>query len=86
MTFIFHLLLGLAIAAAGAFMVIRTSIVIDFFGAVEWAEAKLGGGGTNLFYKCVGLFVVFIGFLVATNLWEKFLFGAFSSFMPGLGR
>ncbi len=86
MTFIFHLLLGLAIAAAGAFMVIRTSIVIDFFGAVEWAEAKLGAGGTNLFYKCVGLFVVFIGFLVATNLWEKFLFGAFSSFMPGLAR
>ncbi len=86
MSFIFHFLLGLAIAAAGAFMVIRTSVMIDFFGSVEWAEAKLGGGGTNLFYKCVGLFIVFIGFLVATNLWEKFLQGLFGSFMPGLGQ
>lgn len=67
-------------------MVIRTVIMIDFFGSVEWAEAKLGPGGTNLFYKCVGLFVVFIGFLVATNLWNTFLGGLFGSFMPGFGR
>lgn len=83
MTFLPHLLLGLAIAAVGAFFVIRTYVIIDFFGSIEWAEAKLGAGGTNLAYKCIGLFIVFMGFLIATNLWEKFLQSAFS-FMPGM--
>ena len=73
MSIFLRILLGIAIAAAGTFMVIRTRIILDFFGPWDWAEAKLGGGGSNLFYKLVGIVIVFIGFMVATNLWNEFL-------------
>lgn len=73
MGLILRILLGLVIAALGAIMVIRTRIFLDFFGPMPWAEAKLGGGGSNLMYKIIGLTAIFIGFMVATNLWRAFL-------------
>jgi len=78
-----RLLIGLGIAGLGSVMVIKTHLVIDLFGSVDWAEQKLGGGGTNLFYKGVGLFFVFIGFLVATNMWDSFLQSTLGSVLPG---
>ncbi|MBU2612875.1 hypothetical protein KJ925_00250 [Patescibacteria group bacterium] len=66
-------LIGLAIASAGTFMVLKTRVILGFFGPVAWADAKLGGGGSNLFYKLIGIVIALIGFLVATNLWEAFL-------------
>ncbi len=82
MGFIVRILIGLGIAALGAFMVIKTFMVVDLFGAVDWAEQKLGGGGTNLFYKAVGLLFIFIGFMVATNLWNSFLQSTLGSILP----
>lgn len=68
-----RILAGIAIAGAGVFMVIRTRNILDFFGPFDWAEAKLGNGGSNLFYKLVGVVVIFLGFMVATDLWNAFL-------------
>ncbi|MFA5935929.1 MAG: hypothetical protein WC787_03690 [Patescibacteria group bacterium] len=68
-----RILIGIAIVALGAFMVIRTRKLLEFFGPVAWADAHLGGGGSNLFYKFLGIFLCFIGFMVATNLWTAFL-------------
>ena len=82
MGFIIRLVIGLGIAALGSIMVIKTHLVIDFFGSVDWAEQKLGGGGTNLFYKGLGLLIVFVGFLVATNMWDNFLQATLGSLLP----
>lgn len=46
---------------------------IEFFGTNAWAETKLGGGGTSLLYKAIGILVIFAGFMWATNLWNAFL-------------
>lgn len=82
MTFIWHLLLGIAIAGLGTAIVIRTRDFVDFFGYSDWAEQKLGGGGTFLLYKVVGIFFCFIGIMLATNLWGWFLQITLGSIIP----
>jgi hypothetical protein len=73
MGLIFRILIGLALTALGAYMVIRTRTLLEFFGPIAWADAKLGGGGSNLMYKMIGIVICFVGFMVATNLWTAFL-------------
>ena len=68
-----RILIGLAVVAVGAFLVIKTRKLLELFGPIEWADAHLGGGGSNLMYKRIGIFLCFIGFMVATNLWNAFL-------------
>ncbi len=82
MNIFLRVLLGLAIAALGSFIVIRTHLMVDVLGSVEWAERKLGGGGTNLAYKAAGLVFIFVGFMVATNLWSAFLEATLGSLLP----
>lgn len=74
--------IGLGLAAIGAFFVIRTRTFQDFFGPVPVAEKYLGGGGTNLFYKLLGIVLCLIGFIVATNLWDAFLNATVGSVLP----
>lgn len=70
---ILRILIGVAILGVGVFMVIRTRHVLGFFGPIDWAERKLGGGGSNLFYKLIGIFFCFIGMIVTFNLWNAFM-------------
>lgn len=81
---IIRIAIGIFIVAVGAGMVIRTRSFIDIFGSIEWAETKMGFGGSNLLYKIIGLAVCFVGFLVASNLWDEFLQGTLGSIL-GLG-
>ena len=82
MGLILRVLLGLVIVVVGAFFVIRTRTIVDFFGSVDFAERYLGGGGTNLFYKLLGIVFCLVGFLVATNLWSAFLQATLGSLFP----
>lgn len=68
-----RIIIGVVLVAIGAIFVIKTRKLLEFFGPIGWAEAKLGGGGSNLMYKLIGIVVCFIGFMVATNLWNAFL-------------
>ncbi|MCE9585916.1 hypothetical protein K8R04_01190 [Candidatus Uhrbacteria bacterium] len=77
-----RVLLGLVIVAVGAFFVIRTRTIVDFFGGVDFAEKYLGGGGTNLFYKLLGIVFCLLGFLIATNMWTAFLQATLGSLFP----
>ncbi|MFH1078361.1 MAG: hypothetical protein V1745_03755 [Patescibacteria group bacterium] len=78
-----RIVIGLAIAAVGTFMVLKTRFFLDFFGPVAWADAKLGS--SNLFYKLIGIVIALVGFLVATNLWNAFLQATLGSLF-GFGR
>ncbi|MCR4278516.1 MAG: hypothetical protein NUV81_01265 [bacterium] len=73
MAIFLRILFGLVIASVGAFFVIRTKVFLDFFGHSSWADSKFGGGGSNLMYKTIGMLLIFIGFMVVTNLWNAFL-------------
>jgi hypothetical protein len=80
-----RIIVGLGITGIGAFIVIKTRSFMDFFGYIDWAEQKLGGGGTVLVYKSLGIFLCFIGFIVATDLWDAFLRATLGALLPQTG-
>lgn len=83
MNIFLRIIIGLLVAGVGTYMVIRTETILSFFGTVDWAEQKLGGGGSRLFYKLLGIVILFVGFMVATNLWDAFLASTLGSVIPG---
>lgn len=68
-----NIFIGALLAIAGFLIVWKTRKLIEAFGYSTWAETKLGGGGTMLLYKSIGILIIFIGFMWATNLWTAFL-------------
>lgn len=82
MGFILRIVLGGAILAVGVGFVWKTRDIYDFFGTVPFAEKYLGGGGSTLFYKLLGVLFCFIGFVVMFNLWNAFLQATVGSLFP----
>jgi len=82
---ILRFIIGMAIAAAGSYFVIRTQSIMSFFGPIDWAERKLGGGGSYLLYKVIGIVGALIGIIVAVNLWDWFLRATLGSLFPTFG-
>ncbi len=69
-------LIGLLLVMAGAVIVWKSEWIYRNFGEVAWAEKHLGTeGGTRLFYKLLGLAVIFLGFFVISGIWELLLGG-----------
>lgn len=69
-------ILGILAVLVGVGMVIKTEWLIENFGTNDWAEAKMGtSGGSRLLYKLIGLAIIFIGFLLITNMLQDFLMG-----------
>jgi len=67
-------LIGLAMIAFGAILIVKTTWFIENFGTSAWAEEKMGtSGGTRLMYKLIGLAFIFFGMLVITNMIGGFL-------------
>lgn len=67
----------------GAFMVVKTSWFVENFGYSEWAESKLGGGGTRLMYKVLGLLFIVGSVLGMTGALGEILFGIFGKLFSG---
>jgi hypothetical protein len=65
-----RILIGLAIVAVAAMMVIRTQWFMGIVGRIPWAETHLGGGGSRALLKIIGVVLIFVGFLVIFNMWE----------------
>lgn len=62
-------LVGIIGAAVGGLIVIYSEKIYNALGPVEWAEQKLGAeGGSRLFYKLVGLGIVFIAFFYMSGI------------------
>jgi len=79
-----RIILGLVLTAVGILFVLKGEWFYENFGAIPSAEKYLGGGGSRLFYKLLGVLLALIGFLIMTNLHLGFtnwlgqnLFGAF---------
>lgn len=69
-----HIILGFAITAAGAFLVIKSEAMFNAFGRISFFENHLGtSGGSRLGYKLIGLLTIFIGILIITNMIGGFL-------------
>lgn len=82
MNIVVRILIGVVLVAIGVALVIKTATFRDFFGNVPFAEKYLGGGGTNIFYKFLGIVIILVGFLFATNLWTAFLQATLGSLFP----
>jgi len=63
-----RIILGIVVMLIGFFMVWKTVAVQRWTGMIQWAEEKLGSGGTNTFLKFLGVGIIFIGILIATNI------------------
>jgi hypothetical protein len=67
---------GIAAAALGLHLVVKTEWYLENFGAIDWAEQKFAtSGGSRFFYKLIGIGIIMIGFLAATNMLGSFLLG-----------
>jgi hypothetical protein len=60
MSFILRLFIGLVAGSIGLVLLIKTRRVVHQFGYIGWAEQHLGGGGTYIFVKFLGLLVMAI--------------------------
>ncbi len=55
--------------ALGAFMIIKTEILLRSFGRIAFFDAHLGtAGGSRLGYKLIGFLFFFIGLLMFTGM------------------
>ena len=61
-------ILGSLVVILGAFMVIKTEWFVENFGYSDWAESKLGGGGTRLMYKILGVLFILISLMAMTGM------------------
>ncbi len=74
-----RIFLGLLIIAVGFFMSWKTEFFYDILGPVDWADRTIGGGGSRVFYKLVGVAIIVLGCIVATNLFEELVGGFITS-------
>ncbi len=64
-----RILIGLAGIIVGAMVVMKSEWFLSNLGSVQWAEEKLGTeGGSRLFYKLIGLAIIFFGIFVMTGI------------------
>lgn len=85
MSFLLRIIGGIACTAVGLFFVIKTEWFMQNFGEVAWAQEHLGfQGGSRLFYKLIGLAIILVGFMWATDLLGGFLRGTVGALLvPG---
>lgn len=75
--------MGIIGTALGLLMNLKTEAFLRFTGKIAWAEQHLGfEGGTRLFYKLLGLMVIFVSWIYAFN----WLGGVFQFLLGGLFR
>lgn len=58
--------------AVGTLIVVYSEKIFSALGPVEWAEQKLAtSGGSRLFYKLIGLAVIFISFFYMSGILQS---------------
>jgi hypothetical protein len=71
-------LIGFIVIAIGSFLVIKTELLLSWFGRIDFAERYLGSdGGSRLFYKLLGILIITFAFLGLTGILGGMLRGLF---------
>lgn len=71
--------------AAGFLIIWKSEWLYQNFGRIAWAEEKLGTeGGTRLFYKLFGLFIVIVSFLGISGALGGIVMGIFGGMFRGM--
>ncbi|MDO8507344.1 MAG: hypothetical protein Q7S53_02140 [bacterium] len=60
MSFILRLFISLVAGGIGLVLLVKTRRVVHQVGYINWAEQHLGGGGTYILIKFLGLLVMVI--------------------------
>ncbi|MGB9609217.1 MAG: hypothetical protein ACPL3E_02465 [Minisyncoccia bacterium] len=69
-----RVLIGIGIVIGGYLVVWKSDWFLGNFGQVDWAEKHLGlEGGSRLFYKLIGICLIFLGFFVISGIWYDLL-------------
>ena len=71
---------GIILVAVGFLIVWKSDWLMDNFGRIAWADAKLGTeGGTRLFYKLIGITVIIGSFLYMSGALGGIIRGIFGT-------
>jgi hypothetical protein len=69
-----QILIGLIMVVAGYFLTWKANDFLANFGRIAWFEQHLGTeGGSRLFYKLLGIILIFLGFMYATGMLQTIL-------------
>jgi hypothetical protein len=71
----FRVIGGILLIIAGLPFVMKTDWFMQNFGSIAWAEQHMGGGGSWMFYKLLGILISLVGILMATGLLGGLLLG-----------
>jgi hypothetical protein len=74
---------GILAILFGCFMVIKTEWIMENFGRSAWAEEHLGGGGSRLMYKLMGIAMVFLSLMMMTGMLGEIVIGFFGPLFGG---
>lgn len=77
-----RIIIGLLIIAAGALITIFNEKVFAIVGRVDWAEDKLGPGGSHFFFQIVGVIIAFIGMTVTFNFFGPIVMTVLGPLFP----
>lgn len=66
-----NFIIGLIGVVIGFLITWKTDWILENFGHLEWAEEKLGAGGTRLFWKLFGIVVIFFSIGQMFGLWHQ---------------
>jgi len=78
-----RILLGLVLVGIGAVITIYANKIYEAMGPMAWAEEHLGSeGGTRLMYKLIGVGLIVLGFMLATNLLTSLIVSILGAVFP----
>lgn len=74
----FQKIFGLILFLLGPFMVLKVDVFHRMIGRIDWAEEKLGQGGTRAFIQILGIVCIFLGLIMIFGFFNgilEFIFG-----------
>ena len=78
-----RVLIGIIATIAGGIIVWKSNWIVNNFGRVPWAEKWLGTeGGSRLFWKLIGLLIIFVGWLYMIGATERIILWIFAPRIP----
>jgi len=79
----FQKVLGIIFILIAPWLIIKTEWFLQNFGRIPWAEKHLGTeGGTRLFYKLIGILLIFVGLLMLFNMFNGIVYWVLGPLLP----